>query len=69
MLNGSGATRQTFWSTVPFNLMRVPLAWVLAFPMGMGAAGVWWAINITTFMKAGTKVVLVRWGRWSELVV
>ena len=69
VLNGSGATRQTFWSTVPFNLMRVPLAWVLAFPMGMGAAGVWWAINITTFMKAGTKVVLVRWGRWSELVV
>lgn len=67
VLNGSGDTRATFWSTVPYNLLRVPLAWFLAFPMGMGAAGIWWAINLTTVLKAGTKTALVWRGRWMGL--
>lgn len=66
-LNGAGDTRASFWSTVPFNLVRVPLAWFLAFPMGLGAAGVWWAINATTVCKATTKGALVWHGRWSRL--
>jgi multidrug resistance protein, MATE family len=68
-LNGAGDTRASFWSTVPFNLLRVPLAWWLAFPMGMGPAGIWWAINLTTFLKAGTKGAMVWSGRWSRLAL
>jgi multidrug resistance protein, MATE family len=68
-LNGAGDTRATFWSTVPYNLLRVPLAWALAFPAGLGAAGIWWAINATTVMKAGTKAALVWRGRWAHRVV
>jgi MATE family multidrug resistance protein len=66
VLSGAGDTRAVFWSTVPFNLMRVPLAWWLAFPLGLGAAGVWWAINATTYAKAGAKTWLVVRGGWTR---
>ncbi len=66
-LNGAGDTRASFWSTVPYNLLRIPLAWALAFPLGMGPAGIWWAINLTSFLKAGTKGAMVASGRWSRL--
>jgi MATE family multidrug resistance protein len=66
VLNGSGATRASFLATVPFNLLRIPLAWVLAFPLEMGPAGVWWAINITSYLKAGTKGGIVAWGAWAS---
>lgn len=64
-LAGAGQTKSIFWATVPFNLMRVPLAWVLAFPLGLGAAGVWWAINVSSIMKAVSKAVIVARGRWA----
>src|SRR5690349_21934462 len=38
VLGGAGDTRRMFWATVPFNLMRVPLAWFLAIHLGWGAA-------------------------------
>jgi len=66
-LNGAGDTRASFWSTVPFNLLRVPLAWWLAFEAGWGPAGVWWAINFTTYLKATTKAIIVWRGGWSRL--
>lgn len=66
-LNGAGDTRASFWSTVPFNLLRVPLAWWLAFEAGWGPAGIWWAINLTSYLKAITKAVIVWRGRWSRL--
>jgi len=67
VLAGAGDTRAVFWTTVPLNLLRVPLAWVLAFPLGLGAAGVWWAIDATTVMKACAKGAMVAAGRWSTL--
>jgi len=67
VLSGAGDTRRVFWGTVPFNLLRIPMAWWMAFPLGMGAAGVWWAINITTIMKAGLKGWMVYRGGWSRL--
>ena len=41
----------------------------MAFPLGMGAAGVWWAINLTTFVKAALKGWAVWRGRWAELSI
>lgn len=67
VLAGAGDTRKVFFGTVPYNLARVPIAWVLAFPLGMGAAGVWWAINVTTIAKALVKGWFVWRGEWATL--
>lgn len=67
VLNGAGDTRTVFWASVPLNLLRVPLAWWLALHLGWGAAGVWWAINATTWVKAGLKGLAVARGRWQHL--
>lgn len=64
ILGGAGDTRAIFWGSVPYNLARVPLAWYAAFPLGLGAAGVWWTINATTWAKALIKGVSVLRGRW-----
>lgn len=69
VLAGAGDTRTVFWSSTPLNAIRVPLGWYLAFPLGMGAAGVWWAINITTLLKALLKGWAVWRGRWADLAI
>jgi MATE family multidrug resistance protein len=68
-LTGAGDTRTVFWTSVPLNILRVPLAWAFAFPLGFAAAGIWWAINLTTFAKAGLKIAAVWRGRWAELEI
>jgi MATE family multidrug resistance protein len=68
-LSGAGDTRTVFWLSAPFNLLRIPLAWIFAFPLGWGAAGIWWAINITTVMKAMVKGWAVWRGKWAEMEV
>lgn len=64
VLLGAGHTSPIFWVSVPGNLLRIPLAWVLAGPLGLGAAGVWWAINLSTLAKAGAYFAFVKAGRW-----
>ncbi len=66
VLGGAGSTRAIFWGSMPFNVLRVPLAWVLAFPLGFGAAGVWWAINVTTYAKTIVKGWWVWKGHWAS---
>ena len=68
-LSGAGDTRTVFWLSAPLNLLRIPLAWIFAFPMGWGAAGIWWAINLTTVLKAAAKGWAVRRGKWVDLEV
>lgn len=63
-LGGSGATRTIFVWSAPVNALRVPLAWVLAFPLGFGAVGVWWAINLTSLVKSVAKGTAAARGRW-----
>lgn len=67
VLAGAGATRVVFWCSAPLNLLRIPLAWVLAFPLGWGPAGVWWAINLTTYGKAALKGWMAWRGRWLKM--
>jgi MATE family multidrug resistance protein len=69
VLAGAGDTRTVFWYGAPFNLLRIPLAWALAFPLGLGAAGIWWAINLTTYAKTILKGWAAWRGRWAELVL
>ena len=67
ILSGAGATRTVLVLSLPFNLLRIPLAWAMALPLGMGAPGIWWAINISTFLKAIFKWLAVLQGRWLHL--
>ncbi len=69
VLSGAGDTRTVFWASFPLNALRIPLAWILAFPLGMAAPGIWWAINGTTILKALLKWWWVRKGAWASLEI
>jgi putative MATE family efflux protein len=69
VLEGAGDTGTVFWASSPFNVLRIPLAWLLATPLGWGAAGIWWAINFTTLLKAVVKGALVLRGKWTRVEV
>jgi putative MATE family efflux protein len=69
VLAGSGATSAVLLWSAPMNALRVPLGWWLAGPLGYGAAGVWWAINLTTYAKAFGKGWSTWRGRWRRAVV
>lgn len=56
MFNGLGRTSPPAIISIVFNTVRIPLAIILAGPMGIN--GVWWAISISSFFK-GT--VLMMW--------
>jgi putative MATE family efflux protein len=64
VLLGAGYTRPALWISLLGNGLRVPLAWWLAFHLGLGAHGVWWAINVTSGLKACLQFALVQRGRW-----
>lgn len=53
VLLGAGLTRSIPWISGSGNAMRVPLGWLLAIGLGLGPAGVWWAIVATSAYKAG----------------
>ena len=66
VLGGSGETGAILRWSAPINLLRVPLGWAGAFPLGLGAAGVWWAINLTTVVKCLGKWSVVLRGDWKR---
>ena len=63
--NGSGDTVPPLIIGVTFTAARLPLAWLLAWPLGMGIAGVWWAIAISTIVKGIVCWLWFRRGRWA----
>jgi MATE family multidrug resistance protein len=67
VLAGAGDTRILFSINAPLNLLRVPLAWLFAFPLGFGAAGIWWTINATCIAKALIKGWVALRGRWVSI--
>lgn len=65
-LLGAGYTRPIFWISSLGNVLRIPLAWLLASYFGFGAAGIWWSINATTYLKAGLFWKTVQSNKWAE---
>ena len=48
---GSRNTMPPLWIGAIGTFARLPLAWGLAWPMGMGVVGIWWAIALSTAVK------------------
>lgn len=65
VLYGAGHPRAILWISAPANLLRIPLAWLLSQPLGLSAAGVWWTINATTYLKAALYHRAVQRGGWT----
>lgn len=64
-MEGAGYTKvPMFFSIFCLLFVRVPLAYVLTLPMGMGAAGAWTAIALTSVVAAILAVFLYKRGTW-----
>lgn len=58
VFTGLGITWPTLFITIPFTIGRIPAAWFLAYYLGMGVTGIWWAISLTTCAKGAGLFVL-----------
>jgi Na+-driven multidrug efflux pump len=50
-------------------VLEIPLAYYLAYGLGMGPGGVFWAITIAFSMLAVCSAVLFKRGKWKQKVV
>ena len=66
VLLGAGYTRPALYVSLIGNGIRVPLAWLFASHWAMGAHGVWWAINVTSLLKASLQFTLVQRRHWLD---
>ena len=62
--NGAGDTATPTW--INFWLFQIPLAWLLAMPLGLGPTGVFVAIALSYSLSAVVGIVLFRRGTWKE---
>jgi putative MATE family efflux protein len=63
---GAGNTIPPMAVSIPGSVARLPLAYYLAFIVGMGINGIWWTLTITTWIKA---IIIIYWfwrGRWKK---
>lgn len=69
-LRGSGDTRFTLATTiVNWFIVRLPLAVLFAFPLGLGLAGIWLAILVDYCVRAVILSRRFRGGKWSRRVL
>jgi len=63
--NGAGDTATPTWiNLVCYWCLQIPLAWFLAFRMGLDERGVFWAIPAAESVLAVVAILLFRQGRW-----
>ena len=68
LFQGSGATRLSLRiNTAVTLLFQIPGSYVLGFPLGLGAWGVWAAFSFGFIGKASLAVLLYRRGSWAKL--
>jgi putative MATE family efflux protein len=67
---GSGHTFYSmFFSLFRLWALRVPLVFLLAFVVGLGAGGVWWAMFASNLGTAGLSLALFLTGNWKHRVI
>ena len=69
-LRGSGDTRfPLIASLVNWLVIRLPLAYTLAFPFGMGLTGIWMGVTADYFVRAALLAWRFRSGAWARVRV
>ncbi|HEY6958237.1 MAG TPA: MATE family efflux transporter, partial [Candidatus Limnocylindria bacterium] len=69
-LRGAGDTRYPLLiSLVSWFVIRLPLAYVLAFPFGMGLVGIWSGVAVDYFVRCALMAVRFRNGAWARVNV
>ena len=63
---GAGNTLPPMIVSLPGTFLRIPLAYYLAITMGMGPAGIFWAITISTILKGIAVMIWFRTGSWKR---
>ncbi len=64
--SGAGNSMPPMLVGVPLTAVRVPLAHLLCRTFGWGAAGIWWAISVTTLLKGAALMAWFAAGRWKH---
>ena len=68
--NGAGDTRTPmFINLFCFWLLEIPLSYFLSVTLGMGLAGVCWAIAGSETMLAILAVIIFRRGKWKKIKI
>lgn len=68
MFRGSGNTNTSLLINVVATLaFQVPLSWLLGFPLGLGAFGIWLAFPLSFVLKAICGWVVFGRGRWATV--
>jgi len=68
--NGAGDTMTPTWINVfCFWVVQVPMAYVLALMLGIGPAGVFWAVFVSDMLIGIVGVLLFRRGTWKQRLV
>jgi len=63
--NGAGDTRTpTLINLVCLWMLEIPLAWVLAYPLGLGPTGVFTSVSVAFSVLALVSAVIFKQGRW-----
>lgn len=70
VFNGSGMTRPPMTASLVANVaFKLPAAYVLAIPMGMGTNGVWTAISVSILIEAFILTLYYRQGKWKTFSI
>jgi putative MATE family efflux protein len=62
--SGAGDTLPPMLVLLPGAVVRIPLAYYLAFDLNWGINGVWWTLTITTTIKATILALWFKRGKW-----
>lgn len=62
--SGAGDTVPPMAVSIPGSILRLPIAWVMAYELGFGLNGVWWSLTITSLLKAIMLMIWFRKGNW-----
>ena len=70
VFQGAGDTFPPMISSIIANVvLKLPLAYLLAKPLKMGATGVWIAISLSVIIEAAIIIVYFKTNRWKEKII
>jgi len=62
--SGAGDTLPPMLVSVIWSSLRIPIAYLLCFPLNLGAKGIWWAISSTSIIKGIIIMIWFQRGYW-----